>query len=147
MKSFTLKIITPEKTILEALVGQVTLPIVKGEVTLLADHMPFIGSLNDGGEILVKAEDQPDQYIAIAGGFVEFHNNTLTVLADSAERAEDIDILEAENARKRAEKLQKQSDDMGTEEYESLMRMIQRQTYRVKVAKKHHSRYGQRMNP
>lgn len=144
MKLFTLKIITPEKLVLEEPIVQATLPVVRGEVTLLADHVPFIGALKNGGEILIKTEND-ERMLAISGGFVEFHDNTLTVLADTADRAEDIDILEAEEAKKRAEVLVKESENVDGDEYKALMAMIERQSYRVQVARKHHSRRGHRV--
>lgn len=144
MKLFTLKIITPEQLMLEELIVQATLPIVRGEVTLLADHIPFIGALKDGGEILVKTEND-ERMLAISGGFVEFNNNVLTVLADTADRAEDIDLQEAEDAKKRAEELIKEFDSVDEDEYKALMSIIERQSYRVQVARKHHSRRGYRV--
>lgn len=144
MKLFTLRIITPEKTVFESKVVQVTLPVVRGEVTILADHIAYIGAIKSGGEVLVKTESD-DQLLAVSGGFAEFHENTLTVLADAADRAEDIDIEEAEAAKARAEELRKDSEAMNTEEYTALLALIERQTYRAQVAKKHHSRRGMRM--
>lgn len=141
MKLFTLRIITPEKLILEEPVIQATLPVVLGEVTLLADHIPFIGSLKNGGELFIKTEND-EKMLAVSGGFVEFHNNVLTILADSADRAEDIDLAEAEEAKMRAEQLKKDSENLNSDsdEYKALMAMIDRQSYRVQVARKHHSR-------
>ena len=85
--SIKFKIVTPEKTVSEEEIYQVTLPIEGGEVTLLPDHMPYIGSLQ-AGEILLRHEINGEAtLLATSGGFVEFHDNTLVVLADTAERA------------------------------------------------------------
>ncbi len=141
MKFFTLKIITPEKLVLEELVLQATLPVIRGEVTLLANHIPYIGALKNGGEILIKTEEG-EKLLAISGGFIEFHNNVLTILADSADRAEDIDLEMAEAAKARAEELRNQAIINDDEDYAALMAMLEKETYRVKVAKKHYSRRG-----
>jgi F-type H+-transporting ATPase subunit epsilon len=80
--------------------------------------------------------------IATSGGFVEFHDNTLSILADTAERAEEIDLARAEEARKRAEELKKERVTMDDEEYARTAAMIEKEMARVKVARRHHARRG-----
>lgn len=75
------KIVTPERTVSEEEIYQATLPIEGGEVTLLPEHMPYIGSLQ-AGEILLRHEMNGEEtLLATSGGFVEFHDNILVVLA------------------------------------------------------------------
>src|SRR3990167_5928879 len=96
-KQLKLKIVTPERLILEELVDQVTLPTTEGEITILPDHVPLITGLTSGDVIAkTKGEDVP---MAVAGGFVEVHNVSLqnddkvtevAVLADFAEHVQEL---------------------------------------------------------
>lgn len=137
-----LKVVTPEKTVVEQEVYQATLPVLGGEVTLLPNHMPYIGALR-AGEIMLRTEmGGEESSIATSGGFVEFHDNILSILADTAERAEEIDLARAEEARKRAEALKKERVIMDDEEYARTAAMIEKEMTRVKVARRHHARRG-----
>lgn len=141
MKTFHVKLVTPERTLLETEVIEVTLPIADGEVTILPEHVPYIGAVK-AGEALLKTKEGKGEVVAISGGFVEFDNNVLTILADTAEYAADIDIARAEAAKKRAEDLRNQAVDMSEEEYARLAAMIEKEFTRIKVARKHASRRG-----
>lgn len=137
-----LKVVTPEKKVIEQEVYQATLPVVGGEVTLLPDHVPYIGALS-AGEILLRSElNGAETSLATSGGFVEFHDNVLSILADTAERAEDIDVARAEEARARAEALKKERVTMDDEEYARTAAMIEKELARVKVARRHQARRG-----
>lgn len=137
------KIITPEKTVFEDEVEQVTLPVENGEVTILPNHRNYIAALR-AGEAMVKKDGQ-EIHLAVAGGFIEFAKNTLVVLADRAERAEEIDLARAEEARKRAEELKKEKIT-DSEEYARVASMVEKEMARIKVAKKHHTRKGMRID-
>ena len=121
---------------------QATLPIEGGDVTILPNHMPYIGTLKAGEIILRKTAGGEETSLATSGGFVEFHDNTLLILADTAERAEEIDLARAEEARKRAEELKKERLHMDDEEYARTAALIEKEFARIKVARKHHSRRG-----
>ncbi len=139
MKTFHVKLVTPERTLLETEVVEVTLPIADGEVTILSEHVSYIGAVK-AGEALLKTREDKTEIVAISGGFVEFDNSTLTILADTAEYAADIDITRAEVAKKRAEDIRNQAVDMSEEEYAQLAAMIEKEFTRIKVARKHASR-------
>lgn len=141
MKVFHVKLVTPEGLLLDTEVAEATLPILDGEVTILAEHIPYIGALR-AGEALLKMRDGIMEVVALSGGFVEFDNDVLTILADTAERAEDIDIARAEEAKRRAEDLRNQAVDMSEEEYARLAAAIEKEFTRIKVARKHVSRRG-----
>src|SRR3989339_292034 len=100
------KIVTPERTVYEAEIDQVTLPTQDGEITVLAHHIPLISVLQ-AGELVAK-KDGEEIAMAVSGGMVEVRKNELTILADTAERAEEIDVKRAEEARARAEKLKEE---------------------------------------
>lgn len=141
MSTLALKIVTPEGVVLQEEVVQVTLPVEEGEVTILPEHMPYIGSLQ-AGEALITHADASQTAFALSGGFVECDNNTLVVLADTAERAEAIDIERAEAAKQRAEELRSQVADMSEEEYARVAAALEKELVRIKVARKHASRRG-----
>ena len=143
MKSITLKIITPEKVVSEEEVYQITLPIKDGKITILPEHIPYIGSLTAGEVVFRKESAQSEEVIlAVSGGFVEFHDNVLTLLADTAERAEAIDTERAEAGRKRAEELMQQIAQHDSEEYARVAASLQKHLARIRVARKHRSKHS-----
>ena len=132
------KIETPEKTVYENEVDSATLPVVNGQVTIMPNHRSYIASIKPGEIILRKGQEEID--LAISGGFIEFNNNILVVLADTAEIATEIDVERAEEARKRAEDLKKQKVTMGEIEYARVAAAIEKEMARLRVAKKHHTK-------
>ena len=136
------KIVTPEKVVFAADVYQATLPVEGGDVTILSNHIPYIGALKAGEVILRQEANGTEQSLVLSGGFVEFHDNTLVLLADTAERAEEIDLARAEEARRRAEAFKQEAVQMSDEEYARTAALIEKEMARVRVARKHHSRRG-----
>lgn len=103
-KSLTVSIVTPDGQVYENKTPMLIVRTIDGELGILPNHIPVIASLAiDEVRIKQLESDQEDDEIAVNGGFVEFSNNTATIVADSAERQNDIDVSRAENARKRAE--------------------------------------------
>lgn len=99
-----LRVITPKQTVLECDdVREVVLPGEAGEVGVLPRHIALITGLGIG-EMRVKREGQHAR-VAVSGGFAEVLADRVTVLADAAELAADIDVQRALEARKRAEEL------------------------------------------
>lgn len=142
MKKITLKVITPEKVVSQEEVYQVTLPIVDGEVTILPDHIPYIGALQAGELIFRKESAQGEEVaLAVSGGFVEFHDNVLTLLADTAEHADAIDMERAEAGRKRAEELMQKTTRADSAEYARVAAILEKQLTRIRVARKHHTKH------
>lgn len=138
------KVVTPERTVFEGEVDQATLPMAEGEITILPNHTPYIASLGFG-EIVIK-QGKNELNLAVSGGFIEFNKNELVVLADMAERAEEIDLKLAEEAKKRAEETMQQKVTMDESEYALVAAAIERESARVKVARKHHTRQGVNIN-
>jgi F-type H+-transporting ATPase subunit epsilon len=138
------KIVTPERTVFEDEVDQATLPVMEGEVTILPDHRSYIAALK-AGEIMLKKDGQ-EISLATAGGFLEFDRNNLVVLADRAERAEDIDLQRAEEARKRAEELKKEAVKEDSAEYARIAALVEKEATRIKVARKHRTKSGIKIN-
>jgi len=99
-----LEIVTIERKVYDDHVNMVIAPGSEGVLGILPRHAPLLTSLTFG-ELQVKKEGEEDQFFAIGGGFMEVQPDHVVVLADSAERAEEIDVARAEAARRRAEEL------------------------------------------
>jgi len=140
MSKIKFKIVTPEKTVFESEIDQATLPVTDGEVTILPNHRSYIASLK-AGEIMLRIEGK-ETLMATSGGFIEFNDNTLVVLADTAESAEEIDITRAEEARKRAEEIKKEKVTMDDIEYARVAAAIEKEAARIKVARKHRTKHN-----
>ena len=138
------KIVTPEKTVFEDVVDQATLPTTDGEITILPNHRSYIASLKPGGIMLKKNGEE--SFVCISGGFIEFHGNELVILADTAERAEEIDLKRAEEARQKAEELKNQRVSMDENEYARVAAAIQKESARIRVARKHYTRIGMKID-
>jgi len=82
-------------------VDMVIAPSVDGQVGILPHHAPLIAILQPGEVRVVKGNDE--ESLVVAGGFLEVLEDTVTILADAAERSEEINIADAEEARRRAE--------------------------------------------
>ncbi|MGB3072914.1 MAG: ATP synthase F1 subunit epsilon [Candidatus Moraniibacteriota bacterium] len=141
MISLTLKLVTPERAVALMEAAAVTLPIADGDVTILPTHTPYIGALK-AGEVIIRLTDGKTESLAVSGGFVEFDTNTLSILADTAERAEEIDMERAEAARARAEAIQLKQGAMGEEEYARVAAALEKEMIRIRVVRKHRSRVG-----
>jgi F-type H+-transporting ATPase subunit epsilon len=140
MVKIKFKIVTPEKTVFESEIDQVTLPVLDGEVTILPNHRSYIAALK-AGEIMLKTEGK-ETLMATSGGFIEFNGNTLVVLADTAEAAEEIDVKRAEEAKQRAEDIKKEKIMMNDEEYARVAAAIEKESSRIKVARKHRTKHN-----
>jgi F-type H+-transporting ATPase subunit epsilon len=98
-----LEVVTPEKQVVNDLAQIVMAPGSMGEFGVLSGHTPFMTSLNTGA-IHYRDENGKDQFVFVSGGFAEALPDKVTVLAESAERMEDIDVDRAKEAVARAEK-------------------------------------------
>ncbi|MGE0825045.1 MAG: F0F1 ATP synthase subunit epsilon [Candidatus Binatia bacterium] len=96
-----LRIVTPERQLLDEEVDEVTAPGAVGEFGVLPNHVTFLSALQPG-RLLYKKSNQIHTLV-VGGGFVEVSNNIMTVLADSAELVKDIDVERARIALQRAE--------------------------------------------
>jgi len=102
MATLRLEIITAEREVFADDVNVVVAPGTEGQLGILPHHAPLITMLNPG-ELLIR-KDSEETYMAITGGFLEVRPDKVIVLADACERAEEIDIARAEEAKSRAEK-------------------------------------------
>jgi F-type H+-transporting ATPase subunit epsilon len=98
------EIVTAEKIVYSADATMVIIPASAGDIGVLPKHAPLLTTLKVG-ELRVKHENAPEQSIFIAGGFAEVLPDKITILADTAQRSEEMDELDAREAQKRAKDL------------------------------------------
>jgi F-type H+-transporting ATPase subunit epsilon len=95
-------IVTAERVVFsEEDVDLLVVPGIEGELGVLPLHAPLLTTIQPGVLRVVKGEEETT--MAITGGFIEVRENRITILADAAERGEDIDLARVEEARRRAE--------------------------------------------
>ena len=137
-KLLKLKIVTPEKLILEEEVESVTIPTKEGEITILPDHVPLIAPLASGDIVaFVNGEHLP---MAIVGGFLEVKNEggetEVAVLADFAEHVGDITDEAITKAKAKSEELRKLAENNEIVDFEHFESELERSLTRVKIADK-----------
>ena len=125
-------IITQEKTVYSGEVDAINLPGTEGRLGILPNHTALLTTLGFG-EVVLRTGGQ-EEYFAIGGGFVEVQPDHVTILADSAEYAHEIDIERAESARERAEKLMAEGVPEDPEYYAQIRASLMRAQIRVDVA-------------
>jgi F-type H+-transporting ATPase subunit epsilon len=130
MATFLLELVTPERVLLREQVRSVRAPGIEGSLGILANHAPLMTALTVG---LIKVEhDNGDlEYVATSGGFMEVNSEKTTILADTAERANDIDISRAEESIARARQHLASGDAV---DYDEASASLERATNRLKVA-------------
>lgn len=132
MKKLHLEIITPEKIIFTDEVDTVIIPTTLGDVGILPDHTPLFSKIIPG-EIMVR-KDNRQYFLAVTGGFLEVLENNVNVLAEYAVRAEDIEAVKVEEAKKRAEKLM--SEKITQREFVLAQAELQKALLELKVVRK-----------
>jgi F-type H+-transporting ATPase subunit epsilon len=95
------EVITPERVVLRESVEFVAAPAVLGELGVMHNHAPLITGLKIG--VIKYTKNGQRQLMAVSGGFMEVNNNRVTVLADTAELAPEIDVQRALSAKERAQ--------------------------------------------
>lgn len=130
------KIVTPDGIFYQDDIFQVTAPAKNGEVTILPRHNPLISVLKAGELIISDKEGRHP--MAVSGGFLEVRpGSTVIILADNVERAEEIDIERAEQARKRAETLLLEAAQAEDVDYAKLQAVLERELNRISVGRKY----------
>ncbi len=102
MGTLQLEVVTPDKTVVSGEVEMAVCPGIEGEFGVLPKHVSLLSALKIGG--LRYRSGGKDEHVFISGGFADVNNDVLTVLAESAEQAQDIDTARAMAAKERAEK-------------------------------------------
>ena len=128
--TLALEIVTPDRLLVKEPVDEVQIPGKAGEIGVLPGHAPLITELTIG-EIAYKRGGKTE-HLAVAWGFAEVLPDKVTILAQTAERANEIDVKRAQDAKARAEEaLKNPTPDL---DYEATLNAIKRAEVRMKVA-------------
>ena len=125
-----LEIVTPERVVVAESVDEVVLPGIEGEFGVLPGHIPFLTALKVGE--LVYRSGSLKEHLAVSWGYVEVTADSVKVLAETAEKATEIDLSRAETARNEAEKIL--SAGREDPEYEKAKVTLEKAVIRVQVA-------------
>ena len=132
MAPMLLEIITAERQVYSDEVDAVVAPGIEGQLGILPHHAPLMTALQPG-ELLIR-KDGDETFLAVTGGFMEVLGNKVTVLADAAERSDEIDEQRAQQALDRA---QEQIRNRGAEgQLEEALRSLRRAQVRVGIARR-----------
>lgn len=134
-KTIKFEIVTPEKIVLKKDILQISVPTTTGEITVLPNHVPLISVL-EPGVIEVKLGEDQVEIIAVSGGFIEVMKNKVVILADTAERAEELDEARVKKAYSRAEELKKTAEIQDEEEFIKLSVKIGKELARNRALKR-----------
>lgn len=99
-----LEIVTVERLLYSDDVDMVVAPGIEGVLGILPDHTPLLTAL-DHGELIVRKEGEEELSFAVSGGYIDVQPHKVTVLADAAERADEISLERAREARDRAQRI------------------------------------------
>lgn len=128
--TFEFEIVTPDKMVLKDVAEQMQIPAKNGYIGVLPAHAPLITELAIG-EISYTAHGEL-KYLAVAWGFAEVLPDKVTILAESAERPEDIDLSRAQEAKQRAEeRLRANGPEL---DYQRALNAVKRAEVRLQVA-------------
>jgi F-type H+-transporting ATPase subunit epsilon len=126
-----LEVVTPERRVLAESVDMVTVPGLGGELGILPGHTPLISQLQTG--VLTYVQDGKSSQLHVSGGFVEVRDDHVSVMAEVAERPDEIDATRAKLSRERLEKQLNQWS--GTEEdFEVARAKLERSVVRLQLA-------------
>jgi len=129
-KSIKFEIVTPEHVVLKQEALQITVPTKSGEITILPDHIPLISILKSG-VIEVKRVDNIVEIMSVSGGFIEVLKDKVVILADTAERAEELDVVRIKEARQRAEELKKNAKSTDNIDFAAVSAQIEKELARM----------------
>nr|CAA9229885.1 ATP synthase epsilon chain [uncultured Armatimonadetes bacterium] len=130
--TFPLDIVTPERTVLSESVQFLQVPAVDGSLGILAGHAPLLAELGVG-ECMVRLPTGAEERLALAGGFLEVSRERVTVLADTAEFANEIDATRAEESLAQARDMLQRLD--GSVDRETANAAVRRAQNRLRIAR------------
>lgn len=127
-------IVTQERIVFSGPVDSVNLPGTMGRMGILPNHSPLLSTL-DFGEVMVRVGGR-EEYFAIGGGLAEIQPDHVTILADSAEQADEIDLARAERAREHAEQLMREGVPQDPEALRQMRASLLRAQARLDVGRR-----------
>ncbi len=134
MPTLRLEVVTAEREVFSGEVDSVLAPGSDGELGILPRHAPLVAMLQ-AGELRYRRADE-ETNLAIGGGFLEVASNRVIVLADSAERADEIDLARAQEAQERARTLIAERKTADRASFEQALAELRREQIRIRVARR-----------
>jgi F-type H+-transporting ATPase subunit epsilon len=122
--TFTLEVVTPERAVVHEPVDEVQVPGREGYLGILPGHTPLLTELGIGS--LSYRKGAQTVYVAIAGGFAEVLGGRVLVLADAAQRADEIDMAGAQSALANAEKVLSSGASVASTDWEAVLQSLAR---------------------
>lgn len=129
-----LQIITPEKTVFDDEVDQVSLPTSTGQITVLPHHVSLVTEV-EPGELIFK-KHQKETLMAAGFGFAQVGNDNVKVLVDLAAPEEEIEERKIEEAKKKAEEAIKMKHTLSEEEYATAAANLQKALIQLKIKRR-----------
>jgi len=128
----SLKIVTPERVVYEDTVDSVSVMTQMGEITILPGHIPLVANLQ-AGELRAKKNGE-EIYLVSSTGFLEVRQgNQVTILADTAERVEELELEKIEAAKERARKMLEEKRNIDDVAFADAAAMLERELARERV--------------
>ncbi len=134
-KTIKFEVVTPERIVLKQFVSQVTVPTEDGEITVLPEHIPLVSILKPG-VIEMRLDDGSLEIMSVSGGFLEVMRDKIVILADTAERAEELDEKRIEEARARAEERKKDIESLDERQFANIAVQLEKEMARLKALTK-----------
>jgi len=134
-KIIKLEVVTPERVVLKRNIYRITVPTKEGEITVLPKHLPLVSILIPGVLEFVN-ENNEREVVSVSGGFVEVLRNKVVILADTAERAEELDSEQVEEARKKAEQMVRETKREDAERFAEISTSLAKELARSKAVKR-----------
>lgn len=133
MAQLHLKVVTPEKLVLDEEVSQVNVSTEEGQIGILPNHANLMAKL-EPGELVIKRSGKVDS-LAVGDGFLQVSNNSLTIMTDLATYEKDIDEKAVEDARKRAQAALEEK--LSSEEYAETLAVLEKSLAQLRVKRRH----------
>ena len=133
MSQLHLKIVTPEKLLVDEEVSQVNVSTEQGQIGILPNHANLMAKL-EPGELVIKKGSKEDR-LAVGDGFLQVAGNVLTVMTDLAVNEGDIDEKGVEEAKKRAESALSQT--LSDEEYAETLANLEKSLAQLRIKRRH----------
>lgn len=129
-KNFILEVVTPARKVISKEVDSIVVPAATGYLGILVNHAPLVAILGVG--VLKYRGHGKEEHAAVCGGFIEVSNNKVSIMADAAECAFEIDVERAKRAENKARERLKRKDGIDTLRAELALR---RATARLQAAR------------
>src|SRR5688572_213000 len=134
MAKLTVELVTAERRVLTQEADIVIAPGTEGEIGILPRHAPLVTTLHPG--VMTLRNDGEEQILAIDGGFLQVFRDRVLILADAAERSDEVDEERAAEARAQAEAALKEAQAQGGAQAEAARMALRRSLVRLNIARR-----------